>query len=88
MNELPVQPTVAELLPGDEISQLDTSAVYIAQATHPLYPGLQLVIWRMPDGSWSHDALRASQVAGTAADRSYDARHARLRAALLHASQL
>ena len=73
---------VAQLLPGDEIHQLGMSAVYIAQTAHPLYPGLQLVIWRMSDGTWSHDALSAAQVVGMAADRSYDARHGRLREAL------
>jgi hypothetical protein len=57
---------VIDLIPGVKI--LDTftgkSHTYVAQCRHPLYRGLQLVVWRMADGSWSHDALSCVQDVG------------------------
>lgn len=55
---------VAGLLPGERITLGTTSAIYIAQTAHPVYPGLQLVLWRMDDGTWHHDALNALQDVG------------------------
>lgn len=58
------------------------SAVYVTQAEHPLYAGLRLVVWRLDDGGWSHDALRPDQDVGTAVDTVPYQRVMRLRAAL------
>lgn len=75
---------VCDLLPGDEVHlPPDASAVFIAQTQHPLWPQLQLVIWRLADGSWSHDALDFHQQVGTRTPSSYADRMARLRTALL-----
>jgi hypothetical protein len=76
---------VSDLTPGDLVFIMDQSAVFIARTQHPLYRGLQLVIWRMTDGIWSHDALDERQDVGqiepsTAADREQ-----RLRKALIGA---
>lgn len=57
---------LSELRPGDEVHQDGQSAVYVAQVTHPVWPDLKLVIWRMRDGSWSHDALAPHQDVGEA----------------------
>lgn len=75
---------VGDLLPGDlvTLSVTDLSAVFIARTEHPLWPHLQLVIWKMSDGSWSHDALFAQQEIGTIAPSTSDERKARLRRAL------
>jgi len=68
-NPVPLPPaTVSALSPGDRIVQDGpegmVSAVFVAQAPHPLYPGLRLVIWKLDDGSWSFDALRPGQEVG------------------------
>ena len=57
--------TVASLIPGDLVRNGDMEAVFIARVPHPLYPGLQLVTWRLGDG-WSFDALDARQEVGRA----------------------
>ncbi len=44
-------------------------ALFIARADHPVYRGLQLVIWRMGTGRWSHDALDPRQDVGTIVHR-------------------
>jgi len=59
--------TIRELLPGDLVSLPGQSATFIAAAPHPVWPRLMLVIWRLDDGTWSLDALRADQEAGEAA---------------------
>lgn len=57
--------TVSELIPGDKIQIMDKlSAVFISQTTHPIWPHLQLVIWRLSDWSWAHDALDSRQYIG------------------------
>lgn len=75
---------VGDLSPGDlvTLSVTDLSAVFIARTEHPLWPHLQLVIWKMPDGSWSHDALFAHQEIGTITPSAPEERTARLRRAL------
>lgn len=56
---------VDELMPGDIVTAgLGEQACFIAQTKHPLWPQLQLVVWRLQDGSWSHDALDSRQVVG------------------------
>lgn len=57
--------TVNELRPGDLVTQSGVgSAIFIASGTHPKYPGLRLVIWKLDDGTWSLDALRWNQEVG------------------------
>jgi hypothetical protein len=59
---------VSELTPGDlicpEVGGSPSWAVFITSCHHPLWPGLRLVIWRMPDGSYSFDALMPGQEVG------------------------
>lgn len=62
---------VADLIPGDVVSAplSDLTAVFVTQCEHPLWPGLQLVIWRQGNphqsrGIWFHDALSFEQVVG------------------------
>lgn len=76
--------TVAELLPGDLVSQGGMSAVFITHCQHPIWPDLRLVIWRLDDGGWSHDALRHDQEVGVVQPGSQAELAARLREALLH----
>jgi hypothetical protein len=57
---------VGSLWPGDVIEMLGRRACFIAQTDHPLWPHLRLVVWRMDDGSWSHDALSVWQDVGRA----------------------
>ncbi len=74
---------VQQLLPGDRVDLGGRSAVYITQAMHPLWPHLQLVVWKLDDGSWSHDSLAARQDVGDAQSSTPAQRTARLRDALL-----
>lgn len=77
--------TVRELIPGDVVSgPLGVlQATYVGRTDHPIYPGLQLVIWRMSDGGWSHDALLADQEVGATEPTDAEGREAALRRALL-----
>jgi len=70
---------VAELVPGMVVA----GATYVAQAEHPLFPGLRLVVWRLPTGKWSHDALDARQEVGNPDPSDAAACVRNLRAALL-----
>lgn len=74
---------VTQLQPGDLVRSGPDSAVYIEQAPHPLYRGLRLVIWKMPDGTWSHDALKPGQDVGEAVPSTPAQRRVRLAYALL-----
>lgn len=71
------------LLPGDVVTLADRWAVYVSRCQHPLWPSLQLVIWRMEDGSWSPDALAADQDVGDVLPVAPEQRRNRLRHALL-----
>jgi hypothetical protein len=77
--------TVRELIPGDTVvgPLPGMAATFVAETEHPLFPGTQLVIWRMADGTWSHDALHASQEVGTTEPADAASRQAALRRALL-----
>lgn len=56
---------VIDLMPGIKIlDPVRGSHTYVAQCPHPLYKRLQLVIWRLADGTWSHDALSPVQDVG------------------------
>jgi hypothetical protein len=79
--------TVAELLPGDVVHIDTASATFIAETQHPLWPHLRLVIWRMADGGWSHDALDIRQDVGQAVPADLFARKAALTHALLGAQR-
>ena len=58
---------VHDLVPGDLVVKESVgSATFIAKGPHPKYPGLQLVIWKLEDGTWSLDALRWNQEVGEA----------------------
>lgn len=75
---------VCDLKPGDEVSNAGMSAVFVAATQHPIWPSLQLVVWRMPDGNgWSHDALNTQQEIGTVTPSTPEERMVRLRKALL-----
>jgi hypothetical protein len=79
--------TVADLTPGDLVTHdSGESATFLARTRHPLWPHLELVVWRLADGSWSHDALHISQYIGQIQPADIFARNQRLRTALLNNS--
>jgi hypothetical protein len=78
---------VRDLVPGDKVTNGSVTATFVQQAEHPIWTHLRLVIWRMPDGSWSHDALDPMQVVGEVTAMPLAARQRALREALLHRSQ-
>lgn len=55
---------VSDLDPGDLVVNGGAEAVFIARTQHPVWPVLQLVIWRLGDGTVSLDALSADQEVG------------------------
>ena len=77
--------TVAELTPGDvvKVGYPQTQGTFIARTRHPLWPHLELVIWRLSDGSWSHDALDIRQDIGQVQPSDIFSRKAQLQRALL-----
>lgn len=77
--------TVAELIPGNIIDVGDKRGTFIAHTKHPIWPSLQLVIWKMSDDTWSFDALSLNQDVGHLSPTSNKPKHnqARLRRALL-----
>lgn len=75
--------TVQDLVPGDLVSAFERSAVFVAQTDHPLYlHPIRLVVWKLDDGTWSHDALDYRQEVGERVPSTVDERMARLRGAL------
>ena len=70
---------VMDLVPGDLVLLAGRSAVFVAKTNHPLYSTLDLVIWRVDDGSWSHDALLPHQYIGEATASDLQTRIGRLR---------
>lgn len=77
--------TVAELIPGDLVTDDlgSFSATFVARTQHPIWPHLQLVVWRLEDTAWSHDALSSRQHVGVVSVSTDAERQARLRTALL-----
>lgn len=73
---------VNDLTPGDIVDNGITSATFIERTTHPIWPALMLVVWRMPDGSWSLDAFSARQDVGDVANGD-ESRDNRLRRAMV-----
>lgn len=57
---------VSELQPGDKVTMPggQISGIFISAAPHPFYLNLELVAWRLSDGSMSLDALDAEQEIG------------------------
>jgi hypothetical protein len=74
---------IEELMPGNLVTSIGRSATFVSRCTHPLWPHLQLVIWRMDDGTWSHDALDHRQEVGQVEPSTFTERQKRLKAALL-----
>jgi hypothetical protein len=56
--------TVSRLQPGDLVFNGADSAVFVTSTPHPFWPSMQLVLWKMNDGTWSHDALVSYQEVG------------------------
>jgi len=75
---------LADLEPGDIVSLPGSPAtgVFVARAKHPLWPALDLVVWRLSDGTWSHDALDPLQDVGQAQPSTPERRQQVLRDAL------
>jgi hypothetical protein len=79
---------VAELIPGQRVTLTGLfggrAATFVARTEHPIWPSLQLVIWWLHDGAWSHDALHAQQDLGVDPEPSTaDERLTNLRIAIL-----
>jgi hypothetical protein len=74
---------VDELIPGDRIQVLAGSSTYVGRLPHPIWKDLQLVIWRMDDGTWSHDALDIRQEVGRILPTTPEQRMQCLKQALL-----
>jgi hypothetical protein len=55
---------VTDLRPGDLVTNGGDSAVHITHTEHPAWPVLQLVVWRLQDGTISLDALSPDQEVG------------------------
>lgn len=76
MAERPQRVKVLDLLPGDVFATSpiapEEHAMFIARTQHPIWPHLQLVIWRMTGGRWSHDALDILQDVGEPIGRRGD----------------
>ena len=73
---------VLDLLPGDKVTNAAMTAVHITHVGHPYYPDLQLVIWRLHDGTVSLDALAIVQDVGDLVPQQWHDRRATLLAAL------
>lgn len=73
---------VADLQPGDLVTQGGESAVFIVSTQHHAYRALRLVIWRLDDGTISADALAYIQEVGEVTTATPRERYDRLMAAL------
>ena len=71
---------VNDLQPGDEVRLfgIEITGVFIAKAPHQRYPGLELVVWKLSDGTWSYDALSPEQDIGYITPSAGEERGARL----------
>lgn len=85
---------VMDVVPGMQVELLGSPepATFVASCPHPLYQGLLLVVWRMPEGhgagDWSHDALSpVMDLPQTVLPSTLEERSANLRAALLGGGQ-
>lgn len=74
---------VVDLVPGDQVQlPMGAAGIFIARCPHPLYVGLDLVIW-MTDHGISLDALNPMQDVGDVASKpEASIRTANLRLAL------
>jgi hypothetical protein len=74
---------VIDLIPGDLIHFSGRSSVFVARTEHPYYLGFAMVIWRMDQGDWSHDALLPNQeLSGEVESATDEERRSRLFTAL------
>lgn len=75
---------VSELEPGQQIiNPIDGSTpCFIVAFAHPYYDGLAQVVWRMPDGTSSFDALSWHQDVGEPVPASESERVTNLRDAI------
>jgi hypothetical protein len=55
---------VQDLVGGDVIDIGGRRGTFIGRSDHPTYRGLQLVVWKLDDGTWSFDALSPVQHVG------------------------
>jgi hypothetical protein len=81
---------VYDLVPGMVVEnpvEPERWGVFVVSCPHPLYSSLRMVVWRMPDGSWSHDALDSRQDVGDARPSSAEERLSNLRWALLGSTE-
>jgi len=81
-----VSARVVHLQPGDLVTNGGMSAVFIARTVHPVWPVLQLIVWRLDDGTASFDALRSDQEVGEVAPATSAERYDRLVEAVRGAS--
>lgn len=51
-------------MPGDVVVLSGMRGTHIVHTQHPIWPQLELVIWRLDDGSISFDALDPRQDVG------------------------
>lgn len=73
-----------ELIAGDEVRSAGTAGTFITYTDHPIWPGLRLVVWWLPEEErWSHDALHPHQDVGERVTATDEDRMRRLRTALL-----
>jgi hypothetical protein len=70
-------------MPGQIVEVGGRSATFVGAMPHPIWPVLRLVIWKMDDGEWSHDALDSRQWVGEAQPSTSDERLINLSKALL-----
>jgi len=74
--------TIADLIPGDLVVNPHRSAVFVAQAHHPLKPELALVVWHIGE-RWQVEGLGPSVNVGDINPSSDADREMRIRNALL-----
>lgn len=72
---------VSDLIPGDQSPA--SKAVFIMQAPHPVFTTFQLVVWYMPDDTYSFDALKEHQEVGEMVTVTADERKSKLRRILV-----
>lgn len=65
---------VQDLLPGNTVRLGGKSAVFVGRSDHPKYLNIQLVIWKLGDGTWSLDALLDTQEVGEMDDETDEER--------------
>lgn len=78
--------TVRSLVPGDIVVDPATGKrhTFVVECVHPIWRELALVVWKMADGTWMHDALGWDQeIFGQVEESTPQQRMEALRRALL-----